>query len=199
MGETGEQGHTHVMWLWKSSSWAEDLLAVRRRIFMGLEEGPGKTADKGGGKIRISRLGGQGLQEGKARGFHGGKHAEPFLLLYPEELQPPVQLVKGDGEACAEPFHSGKVQEILRQDTEEEEQTVTGVGDDEIREDGVGMAAGADETHDAEAVPDRDAVHEVHQGTVIVGMDPAGAFRATAGTGLKFRMEVIHEGIKQGF
>ena len=63
----------------------------------------------------------------------------------------------------------------------------------------MGMAAGADEAHDAEAVADRRAAHEVHQGTVIVGMDPAGSLRPTPGTGLQFREEPIHEGNKEGF
>ena len=66
---------------------------------MGLEEGLCKTADKGGGEIRIGRLHEQGFQEGKAGSLHGGEYTEPFLLLYPEELQPPAQLGKGDGEA----------------------------------------------------------------------------------------------------
>ncbi len=142
MQEGWEGSHTHVVWLWKNSSGAEDLLAVRRRIFMGLKEGLRKAADKGGGEIRIGRLGEKGFQEGEA---------------------------------------------------------VTGVGDDEIREDGMGMATGTDEAHDAEAVADWDAAHEVGQGAVIIGMDCTGAFRPAAGTGLKFGTEVVHKGIKQGF
>ena len=101
MQEGREGSHTHGVWPWKNSSRAEDLLAVRRRIFMGLKEGLRKTADKGGGEIRISRLREQGLQEGKAGNLHGGKHAEPNFLLHPKELQPPAQLGKGDAEAFA--------------------------------------------------------------------------------------------------
>ncbi len=101
MQERREGSHTRVVWLWENGSRAEDLLAVRRRVLMGLEEGLCKTADKGGGEIRIGRLHEQGFQEGKAGSLHGGKHAEPFLLLYPEGLQPPVQLGKGDGKAFA--------------------------------------------------------------------------------------------------
>ena len=41
--------------------------------------------------------------------------------------------------------------------------------------DGMGMAAGTDEAHDAEAVADRAATYKVHQGTVIIGMDAAGS------------------------
>ena len=72
-----------------------------RGYFMGLEERLCKTADKGGGKIRINRLREQGLQEGKAGNLHGGKHAEPIFLLHPKELQPPAQPGKGDAEAFA--------------------------------------------------------------------------------------------------
>ena len=166
---------------------------------MGLEEGLRKTADKGGGEIRIGCLRKKGFQERKAGSLHGGKHAEPFLLLHPEELQPAAQLGKGDGEAFAEPLHCGGAQEVLSQDTEDEEQAVAGVGDDEIREDGMGMAAGTDEAHDAEVVADRGTTYEVHQGAAIVGMDTAGPPGSAAGTGLQFRAEPGHEGIEQGF
>ena len=165
---------------------------------MGLEEGLCKTADKGGGEIRIGCLHEQGFQEGKAGSLHGGKGTEPLLLLRLEEIQPAAQLGKGDGEAFAEPFHSGKAQEILRQDTEEEEQAIAGVGDNEVREDGMGMAAGTDEAHDAEAVADRGTTYEVHQGTAIIGMDAAGTPGPTAGTGLQLRAETGHEGTEQG-
>ena len=101
MQEGWEGSHTHGVWLWKTSSWAEDLRAVRCRIFMGLEEGLCETADKGGGEIRIGRLREKGFQEGKAGNLHGGKRTEPFLLLHPEEIQPPAQLGKGDGETFA--------------------------------------------------------------------------------------------------
>ena len=184
MGQKREESHAHGVWLEENSSWAEHLLAVRRRIFMGLEEGLCKTADKGGGENRIGCLREQGFQEGKAGSLHGGKGTEPLLLLRPEKIQPAAQLGKGDREAPAELLHCGEAQEILRQDTEDEEQAVARVGDDEVREDGMGMAAGTDEAHDAEAVADRDAADEVHQGAAIVCMDAAGTPGPTAGTSL---------------
>ena len=185
-----------VVWSWKSSSGTEHLLAVRRRIFMGLEEGFCKTADKGGSKIRIGGLGEQCLQEGEGRDFHRGKCPEPFFLLHQEEFQKTVQLGKGDGETPAEALYSREVQEILCQDTEDEEQAVAGIGDDEIREDGMGMAAGTDEAKDAEAVSDRGAIYEIHQGTVIIGMDLAAACCPTEGTGLQLGTESNHERLK---
>ncbi len=184
MQEGWEGSHTHGMWLWEDSSRAKHLLAVRRRILMGLEERLRKTADKGGGEVRIDSLREQGLQERNTGSLYGGKGTEPLFLLHPEEIQPAAQLGKGDGEALTEPLHCGEAQEILRQDTEEEEQAVARVGDDEVREDGMGMGAGTDEAHDAEAVADRDAADEVHQGAAIVCMDAAGTPGPTAGTGL---------------
>ena len=103
------------------------------------------------------------------------------------------------GEAFAELLNCGKVQEILRQDTEDEEQAITGVGDDEVREDGMSMAAGTDEAEDAEAVSDGGAADEVNEGAVIAGMDPAGAVCPTAGTGLELWAESRHKRVKQGF
>ncbi|KAI4450499.1 hypothetical protein C823_005036 [Eubacterium plexicaudatum ASF492] len=93
-------------------------------------------------------------------------------------------------------FQVIKVQEILCQDTEDEEQAVAGIGDDEIREDGMGMAAGTDEAKDAEAVSDRGAVYEIHQGTVIIGMDLAAARCPAEGTGLQLGAESNHERLK---
>ncbi len=76
-----EGGHTHGMWLMEDSSRAKRLFAVRRRIFMGLEEGLRKTADKSGGEVRIGGLYGQVPEEGKAGCPHGGKGTEPLLLV----------------------------------------------------------------------------------------------------------------------
>ena len=44
-GRVGD--HTHGVWLTEKGSGAEHLLAVRRRVLMGLEERLCKTADKG--------------------------------------------------------------------------------------------------------------------------------------------------------
>lgn len=113
-----------------------------------------------------------------------------------EKHQKAAELSGGDGEAFAELFHSSQMQEILSQDTEDEEQVIGGVRNNEVGEDGMSVAAGTDEAQDAEAVADRGAVHEVDEGAVIIGMDTAGAFGPTAGAGLKFGAETIHKGIK---
>lgn len=166
---------------------------------MGLEEGFRKTADKGGSEIRIARCHEQGLQERKAGSFQGSEQSQPLLLLHLVQPQKTAELPGGDGEAFAELFHGKAVKEILRKDTEDKEQTIAGVRDDEVWEDGMGMAAGTNQAQDAKVVADGGAVYEVDQVTAVVGMNPAGAFCPTAGAGLEFGAEPGHEGIKQGF
>ncbi len=166
---------------------------------MGLEEGFCKAVDKGGGEIRIGGLDGKSLQERKGGYLHGREDAQPFHLLHTEKLQPSAQLGKRDGEALAESLHGRQVQEILRQDTQEKEQAIAGVGNDEVWKDGMGMVAGTDKAQNAEAMADRGATHEVHQRTAIVGMDPAVSLSPTTGTGLQLRADSLHERIKQDF
>lgn len=155
MQERQKGSHTCGVWLVRNGSSVEYLLAVSRRIFMGLEKRLCKTTDKGGCKIRIDGLDEQSFQKEKGGDLRGRKNTEPFLFLYQEKLQPAAQLGKSDGEALAEFFHSRKVQEILSQNPEDEKQAIAGVRDDEVRENGMGMATGTDEAQDAEAVPDR--------------------------------------------
>ncbi len=166
---------------------------------MGLEEGDSKTADKCTGKARVSRHLKKLFQEGEAGCLQGREYAHPFFLLPPEEAKPMVELFLCDKEAFTEPFHRSGTQEIFRKDAEDEKEAIGGVGDDEVREDGMGMAAGTDKAQDAEAVADRASVDKVNKRTAIVGMDSAGAFHPTAGTGLGFRTKTGHEGIKKVF
>lgn len=172
------------MWWGGNGSGAEHLLAVRRRIFVGLEEGDSKTPDKSGGKTGIAGQCKKVLQERKAGGFQGRQQAHPLILLPPEQGKPEVKLIPGNEEALTESFHGNRAQEILRQDAEDEEKTVGGIRDDEVREDGMGMTAGTDKAQDAEAVADGFAACEINQGAVIIGMDGAGALHPAAGAGL---------------
>ncbi len=110
-----------------------------------------------------------------------------------------VKQFRGNEKTLTEFFHGNRAQEILRQEAENEEKTVGGIRDDEVRKNGMGMAAGTNEAKDTEAVPYRPASHEINQGTVIIGMDGAGSLHPTAWAGLKFRVESSHEGIKKIF
>lgn len=168
-----------------------------RRIFVGLEEGDGETAYKCAGKARITWHLKELFQEREGGYLHRREHAQPFLLLPPEQREPAVKLFLCDKEAFADPFHGSGAQEILRQNAEDEEKAIGGIRDDEIRKDGMGMAAGTNKAQNTETVADRFATYEINQGTVIVGMDRAGAFHPTARTSLQFRPETSHESIKK--
>ena len=187
------------MWCAKNGSGAEHLLAVRCRVFVGLEEGDSKTPDKSGGKTGIARHCKKAFQKRKAGGLQGREQAHPLIFLPPEQDKPAVKLILGNEEALTEPFHGNRAQEILRQDAEDEEKAVGGIRNDEVREDGMGMAAGTDKAQDAEAVADGFAACEINQGTAIIGMDGAGSLHPAAWAGLKFRVESSHEGIKKVF
>lgn len=187
------------MWWGGNGSWAEHLLAVSRRIFVRLEEGDGKTADKTRGKARIAGHLKKALQEREGGNLHGREHAHPLFLLPSEQIEPVIKQLRGNKETFTEFFHGSKMQEILCKDPEDEKEAIGGVRDDEVREDGMGMAAGTDKAQDAETVADRVSLNKINKRTAIVGMDSTGAFRPTAGTGLGFRTETSHEGIKKVF
>lgn len=89
--------------------------------------------------------------------------------------------------------------EMFRQEPEDKEKPITGVRDDKVRENGMCMSAGTDKTQDAEVVADRGSANKVHQGSPIVGMDPAGTFCPAAGTGLDFWAKRGHKSIKEVF
>lgn len=187
------------MWWEENSLRAEHLLAVGRRIPVGLEEGNSKVPDKTGGEIRIAGHEKKALQKREAGCLHGREKAQPLFFLLPEQGKPVVKQFRGNEETLTEFFHGNRAQELLRQDAEDEEKAVGGIRNDEVREDGMGMAAGTDKAQDAEAVADGLAACEINQGTVIIGMDGAGSLHPAAWAGLKFRVESSHEGIKKIF
>ncbi len=55
------------------------------------------------------------------------------------------------------------MQEILCKDPEDEKEAIVGIRDDEVREDGMGMAAGTAKAQDAEAVADRVSLNKVNK------------------------------------
>lgn len=96
-------------------------MTVRRRIFVGLEERDGKAANKGRCETRVFWHTEKPFQERESGCFHGKEHAQPFLLLVPEQPQQEGKLFLCNKEAFTEPFYRSNVQEILCQNAEEEE------------------------------------------------------------------------------
>ena len=70
---------------------------------------------------------------------------------------------------------------------------MAGIGDDDIRQDGMGMAAaGAPDTHDAYFFPDDSAVPEFSDAALIITMDPAVPACAAVRAGIQFGAVFIH-------
>lgn len=77
------------------------------------------------------------------------QHPEPFLFVLEKDLFPFIELVPGNAEAFTEGLNGRAVQESFRQDTEDKKEAITGIGDNHIREDGMGVrAAFADQPKD---------------------------------------------------
>lgn len=113
--------------------------------------------------------------------------------------KPVAELVTGDGKTFTDTIHSIKSHKILRKNTEDKEQPVTGIRDNKIGKYGVCTPAGTDDTQDAEIMTDGFSIYEVNKGTSIIGVDTAGTLSAAVWTGSKFRAESLHKGIKKLF
>jgi len=69
--------------------------------------------------------------------------------------KPVVKEFLGNEETLTEFFDRGNMPEILSQNPKDEKEAIGGVRDDEVRKDGMGMAAGTDKAQDTETVPDK--------------------------------------------
>lgn len=146
MWENSGGSHPHAVWSGKNSLGKECLLAVRCWVFMGLQEGFCKPAYEIGGEIRVMCGKGQVFHKGKVRGFHGRKHAKPFLFLGMPEAKPAVELVACDGKTLQELFYCMDCGKVFRENAQDEEKSIPGVRNDEVREDGMGMSTSTDQT-----------------------------------------------------
>jgi len=80
-----------------------------------------------------------------------------------------------------------------KQDLDEVLQGELAVGDNKIREDGMGVLAATHDTHDTDPGAMRHPLSEIQDVSPIIGMDMAIPLAATAGAGLLFRTEGCHE------
>lgn len=158
-----DDSYPHVMWWGENSLRAEHLLAVGRRIPVGLEEGNSKVPDKTGGEIRTAGHEKKALQKREAGCLHGREKAQPLFFLLPEQGKPVVKQFRGNEETLTEFFNRGNMPEILCQDPEDEKEAIGRVRDDKVWKDGMGMSAGTNEPQDTETVPYRLSSHEIDQ------------------------------------
>ena len=111
-----------------------------------------------------------------------------------------IKLVPGNAEAFTEGLNGRTVQESFRQDTEDKKEAITGIGDDHIREDGMGMpAAYADQPEDRDFLCDGFPMDKIDDAAAIVSMDMAVAGGTADRAGLPFGTEGSHIGLEQNF
>ena len=88
-----------------------------------------------------------------------------------------------------------KTREVFTEQTEEKEQAVTGVRDNDIRKDGMGMPAANPE--DTNIRFHRLAGYKVHEVSARISMDAAVPKAATDGTGFLTGLKTRHVRVKK--
>ncbi len=90
--------------------------------------------------------------------------------------------------------------EVFPWDKEDEEQAVTGIRDNDIRKDSVGMfTAFAEYTHDAEIFFLPSAASQVDDGSAVVIVDMAVSGASTDGTCFRLGQKLLHIGVEEKF
>lgn len=111
-----------------------------------------------------------------------------------KELKPAVEHGVRDvkpGTELSDRIPSGK---ILCNDTEDEKETVNAVGNDQVRENGMSMAAAAaDHPADTDVVVNRSAGDEINEIAVVGSMKLAGVGSTTVWAGFFFRTKTGHK------
>ena len=124
-----------------------------------------------GSKSRECRDPAKRFQESKSGSLGGSEHTEPILLVGEKQGIPAVEHGVRDikpGTKLPDSISSGK---ILGNDTEDKKQAISTVRDDQIRKDGMGMAAAsADNPADTDGMINRSSRDEVNEIPVIGGM-----------------------------
>lgn len=111
-----------------------------------------------------------------------------------------MELLLREIKAFAELFGGMESGKVFAQAEEDKEQAVGGIGDNDIRKDGMGMLTAVTEyTHDAEILFLLSSGIKVNDGSAVVIVYMAVSGASTDGTGLQLRPELPHVGIKKRF
>ena len=114
-----------------------------------------------------------------------------------KELFPFVKLVPGNTEAFTEALNGRTMEKSLSQDTQDKEKAIAGIGDNQIREDSMGVpAAITDQPEDSDFLHNGFPMDKVDDAVAIVSMDPAAQGGTADGAGFPLGPEGIHVGIK---
>lgn len=89
------------------------------------------------------------------------------------------------------------MEKSLSQDTQDKEKAIAGIGDNQIREDSMGVpAAITDQPEDSDFLHNGFPLDKVDDAAAIVSMDPAAQGGTADGAGFPLGPEGIHVGIK---
>ena len=116
------------------------------------------------------------------------------------ESKPLEKLFSRDAGTLADLLNGGKPGKVLAEDIGDKEQAVTGIRDDEIREDSVGMSAAFTEyTENAKFLFGFLSGSEINDRAPIVIVDMAVSCASTDGAGFQMGLKMLHIGMKQRF
>ena len=167
---------------------------------MGLEEGVGRGTNEFHGKIRVSFLLIKLLPKRDTGSLGISQNTKPALLVEVPKFKPFVKQVLRSAEALTELLYGAKVCKALSQKTQNKEQTETGVRDDGIGKNSMSVfTAVTEDSENAETCVSPLPGIKVNDGTPVVVMDMAISGAVTDGTGLQFRAELSHKGVKEKF
>lgn len=132
--EEKEEVHSHVVWKGKNTAGSEKSLAVKCRVFMGLEKGAGSQEDKAAGKTDgVFRHGVELSEEGRRGSGGGGHQTHPDILVCEEKCLPSEQHGRSDVKAGTELLNRRQVCKIFSQHPKNKEKPIGGVWYDKIR------------------------------------------------------------------
>lgn len=157
---------------------------------MGLEQGDTGLRIKRGGKRR-ERVVPDKLQKGRFKILFCRKQEPlPFRHVLFELFLPAIKRADRDFVGFTDPLCRPEAQGVLRQDAQDEKETVVAVWDDRIRQYSVGgrmTALPADETADTKILLYGPSSDNLNQSAAVVGMDFHHALASAARACLCFR------------
>lgn len=195
------------MWSEQTDIGSKDRLPVvcvfrrrHHRIPVRLQEGTCGEHDEFHGKSGIRDQTHKLPEESQVGGLRILQHTNPLFLMGFPQRKPLAELFFRDIKPLTELFNGMKTGEVLAKNKEDEEQTIAGIGDNDIRENGVGMLTViAEYTHNAEVFFLLLTVLKVNDGSAVVIVDVTVPGTSTDGAGLRFRLKAYHEGVKNRF
>lgn len=114
--------------------------------------------------------------------------------------EPFIELFLRDAISLAELLYGKSGRKVLPEQTKDAEKTVSGIRNDYVGKDGVGMLAAVTENaHHTKVGLFPFTCMEVDNGATIVVVDVTVTGASTEGTGLKARLKISHVGIKKRF